>query len=161
MSIVKIGDCVTLLKSLLPIRLRKSKSFCAMTEAMASGVFMEDDASLGRSAYSTAENVMAEARLIGQKGVVVEEVKRMFGTTDWYAPGENGNVVLVGQKMPNVVFIGGDNRFLVYPMSMTDLGCDFIVRVRRGMSDKAVNKLRMFLQKFVLKGIEFKIKKEE
>lgn len=161
MSIVKIGDCVTFIKSLLPIRLRKSKSFCSIEEAMVLGVFMEDDASLGQSAYSTAESVMAEARLIGQVGVVMEEVKRRFRVTDWYASGTNGNVVLVGQNMPNVVFIGGDNRFLVYPMSMTDLGCDFIVRVSSGMSDKAVNKLRLFLQKFVLKGIEFKIKKGE
>lgn len=151
-------DWLRYIKLMLPIRLRKGKLLVALLWALSKTT---------RQKYNKdrqwTEDLLQDLRYTSQVKVLQELLDKKFG---------QGNVKIEDSSQSNITlmrendleerktFIGGDTeekRFFARVRSESNVGEDFLVKVKSGV-DK--NKVEVLIRKYVFYGVGFRVVEE-
>jgi len=143
----------SLIKLLLPIRLRTAKLLIALLSALTAVTRNRFD-----SDYAWVQNLIKELKYTSQVQAMVKLLNDKFDPINRsiiIEDGTDGNVSLWGDVSPWIVIAGTTSNIVIaYPHSLTSVGLDFVVKVPFYLNKDIV---RGFVKRYVSCGVGFEV----
>lgn len=149
-----VGSLSRFVRQMLPIKLRGSRSFKTLIEALSGRI--DAEVSQGQERVIA---LLEELRYTGSVQSIREIVDLRFGgSVSLIDANQNGNLVLVSADNEEyrgfARGVNDDERFIAVSNAMTDVGYGFTVVVSDGVD---VGEVDGFIRRFVFLGVNYKI----